>query len=272
MRSLRRTAVLLPLIVPLILFGGLFCSSWHAARAADDPGGEHATPLVPPSWKIGDTWMVETLTQRIQAREVTPDSEPARVRWQFEVTKIEKVAGNDCYRLDVKCLARGRIRPQATIWCDRKNLFLRQFQTQLAFNGRYRTVQESYACSKGPTAPVIAFVNALPLALPAFMPEGAKAGGTFVYESQPMPAGSKDPSIIRFAHTMDQQTQRADAKLLSKALPDHAKALDDGSMVQITLQDHERSLVQLWKPGEPWPVYVDDGRTQARLIPTENND
>jgi hypothetical protein len=269
MRSLSRTAVFLPLVVPLLLPGGLLWFRGLAARADDEAGREEAALLEQPEWQVGDSWVVETLTQRVQGREDEPSGKSPRVRWEFRVTKIEKVAGNDCYRIEVECLARGRIRPQTTVWCDRKNLFLRQFQTQLAFNGRYRTVQESYACAKGETSPVVTFVNVLPIALPAFVPKGAKGGDTFAYTSRPLPAEAKDPEIIRFVHAMRQETQPAEAKLLSKALPAYAKNLDARPVVQVKLGDEQRSVVQLWQQGEPWPVYVEDGRTQAWLVSTE---
>ncbi len=231
------------------------------AAQADPPA-----VLTQPSWKVGDSWVVETSTPCIQNRSAATEAKPLRVRWEFRVAKVEPLAGQDCYKIEVQCLAKGRLRPQATVWCDRNTLFLRQFQTQFAFNGQYRTVNESYACSKGPTAPVVTFVNVLPLALPAFMPAGAKGTGTFSYVSQSAPAGSKAAGVVPFAHALDQDAQPASAKALEKLTPAYSKNLDGQAVVEVKLKGPQQQVVQLWQPGEPWPIYTSDGRTQAWLV------
>lgn len=238
------------------------------ARAAD----ADAVPvsLTRPTWKVGDTWVVETLTERLQARTANDSSSPGRIRWQFHVAKLETLAGKECYRIDVECLTAGRIRPRTTIWCDTDTLFLRQFETQLAVNGKMRTIQESYDCAKGAFSPVIAPVNAIPLGLPAFVPEGAKGGNEFSYVSQPLPAGSKDTSVLRFAFSVKQDVSEPADQYMKRLPETYTKALDEKPVRQVKISTPEQNVVQLWKDGSPWPVYVNNGRTQAWLVSSGN--
>ena len=250
-----------------LLLGSVFLGlSPKPAAAEEPPAGQTVVSLERPQWKVGDNWIVETLTERVQGREDKPATKPTRLRWQFRVVNHENVAGSECYRIDVECLAKGRLRPKTSFWCDRKTLFLRQFQTQFAFNGRYRTIQESYDIPQGQYAPVMASVNVLPIGIPAFLPKGAKGGDTFTYISQPLPAGSKDPSIIRFAHTVKQEIRPAGAKALEQVPPAYAKSLAREPVDEVRLTDRHRTVVQLWQKNAPWPVYVKNGPTQAWLV------
>jgi hypothetical protein len=250
-------------VAAALLAGACLTMPTSSAQPAADSG---AAALDRPDWKIGDTWTIETATQRVQGREIKPSENPPRVRWQFKVAKIEKIAGQDCYRVDVQCLAQGRVRPQTTLWCEKESLFLRQFQTQLAFDGRYHVVQESYECEKGTVSPVLASINALPLSMPAFTPKGSKAVGDFQFVSQPLPAGSKDSSMLRFSQSVSQSVKAADPQLVNKVLKRYSKDLDAKPITQVTLSVRGGSVVQLWQKGTPWPVYVNNGRTQAWLV------
>ena len=270
MRGLGRTSFCIRVVVPFILPAGLLWFPYSPSRAEENAGPDGVAALEQPSWQVGDSWVVETLTQRVQGREDKTAGREPRVRWEFRVAKIEKVADSDCFRLEVRCLAQGRIRPQSTLWCDQKTLFLRQFETQIAFNGQYRTVQESYSCAKGSTSPVMTFVNVLPVAMPAFLPGGAKGGETFSYVSQPIPPGAKDTGIIRFTHEMKQEQRAPGSKSLDQLPTASAEKLDAKSAVEVTLADSRRSLVQLWQKGAPWPIYADDGRTKAWLVSKES--
>ena len=267
----------------LMLVTALLCLNVSApvgsAESGDGPTDEvtvsesnGAAAVGRPQWRVGDTWVVETRTQPIQGREPPRDDEPVRLRWQFRVNKIEKIAGEDCYRVDIECVTPGRTSPQTSLWCDTRTLFLRQFQTQLAFQGRYRTVQESYATAKGATAPVITLVNVLPLSMPAFAPPGTKGlessgSAKFVCVSQPLPAGAKDPSVIRFRHSVQQSVRPAGPKAV-EALPEgFSKELGEEPLTEVELRTPGEQVKQLWRAGSPWPVYVEQGRTKAYLVP-----
>lgn len=242
---------------------------WAADPPAAPPAGDPSV-VDKPNWQVGDTWIVETVTERIQARDKKTVANPPRIRWQFRVAGIEKLAGQDCYRVDVECLAQGRTRPKTSVWCDKENMCMRQFQTQVAFDGRYQTIQESYDYAKGQATPIVASINALPLAMPAFLPRGSKAIGDFQFTSQPLPAGSKDPSILRFSQSVKQEVAGIDPKMLAKVLPQYSKNMEVKPISQVKLSTLRDSVTQLWRKDAPWPVYSTNGRTQAWLVSTGN--
>lgn len=261
-----------PLLLALAVFGFWLHTSFSGAPHvsssvlfAQQPSEQGDVPK--PSWSIGDTWDVETSTQRIQVRESVAARQPARLRWRFKVAGMEEVAGVECYRIDIECLAKGRLRPATTIWCDKDTLFLRQFQTQVANNGQMHVLQESYAVPKGQFAPVVAPINALPIALPAFVPAGSKNLGDFTYTSSPTAAGSKDTGALRFAYTVKQAAGEPSRKSLNEFRKGFAKALDNTrDVTEIKLDGPHQAVVQLWKKDTPWPVFTDNGRTQAWLV------
>ena len=131
---------------------------------------------------------------------------------------MEKKSGQDCFRIDVTCLVKGRVRPRTSLWCDAETLMIREVQTQVASGGQYRTLQESYDSGPASMAPVLTSLTALPLDLPAFPSQEAlghgKGAGTFSYTSQPLPACAKDPGIIRSAHVVEQTIATARPKAL----------------------------------------------------------
>jgi len=257
----------IPRLAVSIALAGLAIGA--AVRSAwADPAAENSPSVDRPQWQVGDNWVVETLTEQIQGNESRVGDKAAKVRWQFRVAKLEKLNGRDCYRVDVECMAQGRMQPKSRMWCDKDTLFLRQFETQVAFRGQYHTIQESYDCAKGAESPVLATVNVLPIALPAFLPKGAKALGSFTYVSQAAPAGSKDPDLLRFAHTVKQEVRIPGAKSLEQIRAGFAKDLAAEPAVEVRLDDGRQAVTQLWQKGTPWPVYAENGRTKAWLVST----
>lgn len=264
---MRQRRVMRSLLLTTVAVAAAVTMLWSSGMAqSDDPRSDGAAGLNRPSWAVGDSWIIETSTNTIQDRMTKPGTNLLiRIRWQFSVAILEEVGGHECYRVDIQCLAEGRLRPKATIWCDSKTFFLRQFQTQYAFGGKYHLIQESYDCPEGALAAVVPPVNVIPLGMPAFLPKGAK-GDTFSYTSQPLPAGAKDPSIIRFTHMVRQQVGPPEAKSLEMVPRAFSKSLDNRPIKQVKLSDHDQSVTQLWREGSPWPVYVDNGRTKAWLV------
>jgi hypothetical protein len=240
---------------------------------AEGEGAAQAPALRRPEWQVGDRWTLMTQTEAVQRRADAPLRRAARVRWEFHVAGIEELAGTPCYRIDIKCLAKGRFRPQTTLWCEKQTLFLRQFRTQVAVAGKLRTIQESYDPPTGRTAPVVVPLPALPVGLPVFDKPGAKTAGpdtaTYRYVSQPLPAGSKDlGDLVRFAHEVKQQVGKPTAKSLEN-LP-RSKSPEKGPITEVTLSAPHRTVTQLWREGAPWPVYVNNGPTQAWLVSERN--
>ena len=237
------------------------------ADDSDEPRDEAAT-LTKPKWEIGQSWTVETVSQRVQGREVEPVRKPVPLRWRFRVAELEQLAGRDCYRIEVQCLARGRIRPKSAIWVDKQSGFMRQYKTQYAVGGKMRSVVESYDHAKGVAAPVIAPISALPIALPAFFARGAKIN-SFTYTSAPILAGAKakDLNLVTFAHDVSQTTERARPKSIELIPVDgRPKALEDKPVTQVSLTTRAGTVTQLWQQGQPWPVYVDNRKTKAYLV------
>jgi hypothetical protein len=263
MSKYRRIAVLLVGTVAMNL-------GWEARSLYAEPpaAANSSSPSVErPKWRPGDHWIVETLTDRIQGGEPVSSTKPVSLRWEFRVAKFEKVRGRDCFRLEVECMTKGRSGPKSTLWCDRDTLFLRQFQTQIVFNGKYRTLQESYDCGKGLVSPVLASINVLPLAIPAFLPPGAK-GNSFSYSSQALRVGAKDASVISFGHHVTQEVVHAEAKSMNN-LSRYSKSAAGAPVVELRLKDGRQTVVQLWKAGAPWPIYSENGRTRAWLVPSD---
>ncbi len=251
-------------IIELASLGGIAALPIRTA-SAQAPKAEGAATLPRPTWRVGDTWTIETVTDRLQERTASVEKSPA-VRWQFTVAAMEKVAGQDCYRIDVACLAKGRLRPQTSLWCDVRTLTLRQFRTEVALAGQMHTILESYDSAAKGASPVLTPINALPIDLPAFLPQGSKGLDTFTYTSQPMPVGSKDPGVMKFLHTVKQDVAPAGAKALDLVPERFAKDLEQRPIVEVRLQDTEKTVVQLWQQDKPWPVYTSNGRTKATLV------
>ncbi len=264
MRNLRFLSMIL---LAVMAAGGSWGlpASWSVPVRADDADQPAEALLDRPSWQVGDSWVIETVTERIQPREDDPNTAVAKVQWSFVVSKLEQVAGHECYRIDIECLSQGRLRPKTSIWCDSKSLFLRQYQTQLAVAGGLRTVHESYDVGEGQLAPVVTPYNALPVSLPAFVAGGSKSG-EFTYVSQPLPAGSKDVGIIRIAHAMSQTVGAPGSKSLEGVPAAYSKEVEAKPLAEVRLNNGRDEVVQVWQKGAPWPVYSDNGRTQATLV------
>jgi hypothetical protein len=239
-----------------------------AALAEDTKPAAGALAAVDqPRWTVGDTWTIETVSAKIQGREEQPARKSPPIRWQFRVADLEKLAGRDCYRIEVECLARGRIRPKSVMWVDEESGFLRQYQTELAVNGNMRPIVESYDHVKGEPAPVVTPISAVPIVMPAFIKKGSKVN-SFSYTSAPMPAGAKakDLGLVTFAHEVSQTSGIAGAKALEVLPKGLSKSLDKKSVTQINIATATEKVTQLWQEGEPWPVYVDNGVTKAYLV------
>jgi hypothetical protein len=241
-----------------------------AAAAADDEAAPESATLARPKWKEGQTWMIETVSEKIQGREITPARKPVPIRWQFKVANMEKLAGRDCYRIEIECLARGRIRPKSVIWVDEQTGFMRQYETELAVAGQMRKIVESNDHAKDQVAPTIMPISALPIAMPAFLPKGSKAN-SFSYTSAPIPAGgkAKDLGLMTFAHEISQTTKVAGSKSLEALPKGLSKSLEAKPVTEVQLATHNEKITQLWQQGQPWPVYVDNGRTKAYLVTDE---
>jgi hypothetical protein len=242
-----------------------------ASIAEEKPDIDALASVEQPKWAVGDTWTIETVSEKIQGREATPARKSPPIRWQFRVAELEKLAGRDCYRIEVECLARGRIRPKSVMWVDEESGFLRQYQTELAVNGKMRPIVESYDHAKDEPAPVVTPISAVPIVMPAFAKKGSKSSkavNSFTYTSAPVPAGAKakDLGMTSFAYEVSQTANIAGAKALEVLPGGRAKDLDAKPITQVNINTPHERVTQLWQAGKPWPVFVDNGVTKAYLV------
>jgi len=255
-------------LVAILAVGGL--AGAFAARAADEPQRDTRSPSFEqliPRWELGDSWIVETVTQPLQARgEVSAPSRLKPIQWQFAVQRYEKTLSDDCYRLEVKCLAEGE-QPTTVLWVDKKSLAIRQIQTQIPVVDGFQTVTQSYEFSSGQPSPVLGPLSALPLDLPLFSGDQAKGMQTFMYETHGGPAGEKAVGELGFAHQVEQQVEPVATEQVKGLVHEtYTKSLTEQPVVEVKLKSGERQVRQLWQPGLPWPVYSKNGSTECRLV------
>ncbi len=255
------------------LSGGLLLTAEPPKKAdADAPADQ-----LKPNWQVGQQWVVETISQLAPVgEEKQGKSDP--VRWQFTVKNIEPVGGHDCFRVNVEYLIDGREQAVAVLWADQKSLALRQVQSYLQVQGETRTVIESYSFADGQPAPVVGLLTAVPLDMPLFLP-GASSKAIqekYVYEANAGPPGKKALGEVGFAVEVEQNTTPAKPEqvkaLLAKFGKEFSKDLEkpvvdaNKPLVSVSLKTADREVNQLWQPSLPWPAFVDNGTTVARLV------
>ena len=235
-------------------------------------GAEDATPeQYRPAWKVGQKWVVETVSQQSQARRaLEPGQTRAPVRWQFEVQAHERVENSDCFKVLVKCLAAGQ-HPETTLWVDQQAMTLRKVESQLPIPGGFRTVTETYRSASGQPFPAFAPLTVPPLELPLFL-AGTKGRQTFSYQASSHPAGRKALGEIDFAFEVEQTVTRPQPENIKGLLPqDSIKSLAqdpnvERSTIDVRLKTARTSVRQLWQPGLPWPLYSNNGIATAKLV------
>jgi hypothetical protein len=247
----------------------MYCGSLTSVGDEQAAAAGHVT-LERPRWSEGDRWVVETRTKIVQSV-AKADGQPRRVRWQFEIAGVERVAAAECFKICVTCLVEAKLRPSITLWYDKQTLFLRKFEAQIVARGEMRTLCESYTAASE-FAPVIPPLEVIPVSLPAFVPAGAKHFGSFTYVSHVASAGSKDLSLVRFAHTVRQDVERSSQDLIRHAAGTGNKVLATSRPVEVHLAEGNRQIAQLWERDIPWPVYTNQGQTEAWLVSIQRAD
>jgi len=252
-------------IAGAILFGGAVLLLAEPVTPKVD-GGD-----LKPQWQVGDQWVVETQSQQIQARTELPEKPDKEtqlppVQWQFTVQKEETLGEAKCLRLEIKCLVEGK-QPVTTLWVDKKSMTVRQYQTQLPVQGRYRKLTESYQLQDGQPTPVLCPGSALPLDMPLFQKGATKGDETYVYEAVSGALGTKDPNDVTFTTEIKQKVNVVKPDAVKGLIAeDFSKDLDTKPVVEVELKTPDKSVRQLWRQEMPWPVFADNGITQARLV------
>jgi hypothetical protein len=221
-----------------------------------------------PRWQVGQQWVVESVNTQLQTRRELQLVEPAQpIQWQFQVQGVEKIGKRDCFKVRIVCQAQGQQQPTTTLWVDQQAMSLQQLQTQLPVQGGFRTITESYRSPGGQPAPVIAPLNVLPLELPVFL-QGSKGTDKFSYEATAGAFGTKAPDDVAFAYEVEQELARPTADQVKGLVHEgFAKDLQTKPVLEVRLKGAGPAKVrQLWQEGLPWPVFSDNGATQARLV------
>ncbi len=260
--SLKYQGGLVALVAPLMV---CLCL---AADSAESPNRSIFLQRLKPNWQLGDKWVVETITQPLQMREGTTRRMAARpIQWQFTVQRFEKSLNQDYYRVEIRCMLRGRPQPMTVLWVDRKSHILRKIQTQIPVPGGFRTITENYEFASGQPSPVLGPLSALPIDLPLLMDGQAKGSQKFTYEANTSLSGTKAVGEVGFAYEVEQEVSPANAEQVKGLLNDtFAKDLKRRPVVEVKLKGPGREVRQLWQPGLPWPAYTESGPTVSRLV------
>jgi len=221
-----------------------------------------------PKWRVGDTWVVETTTLQVQAADGQQQlSRSKPIQWQFAVRAIEKLQGQDCYRIEASPVLPGQSQAATILWVDRQSLGLRQVQSKLRVAGEERTMTESYRFTPGQSSPVQSPITALPVDLPVFVPNEAKGAQSFSYKATTAIDEEKAFNDTAFLVNIEQELSPTDLEGVKSLLPEEfTKDLQARPVIEVRLKSVQGQVRQLWQAGAPWPVFADNGTTRARLL------
>lgn len=238
------------------------CNTTPRTRAADD---DLQPQTYRPQWKVGQHWVVSSVSLQSQAGQPVAKAEKEAVRWQFAVRATEAVDNHSCFKVEIKCLA-GAQDSVTTLWVDEQSMTLRRVQTQLPVAGGWRTVTENYSSASGQPFPAFAPLTVPPLELPLFL-AGTKGTQTFAYEASSAPTTEKGVDDVRFSFSVDQQFTQPPADKIKGLVPDeYSKDLIQKPVIEVQLKAAGAQVRQLWQSGLPWPVYSNNGIAESRLV------
>ncbi len=230
-----------------------------------------------PRWGLGDSWMVETVNRRIQARTSAKEAtlvEP--IQWHFAVSRFEKTLAHDCFRIEVSPRGGEGRQPRTVLWIDRATLALRRVTTEIPTLEGFQEITVNYEFDSGQPAPVLGPLTALPIDMPVFLAGRAKGLETFGYTLFHGDAEKKDLDQIGFAEQVEQRMSAASPEEVRKLFQNSfekslendafAKSLADKPVTDVRLVSQGQQIRQLWQAGQPWPIYTDNGVTVCRLV------
>jgi len=263
--SLAGVAALAVALVSWALFGTL---------AAQPPGKPPLEDRMRPRWAVGDSWVIAAVTRPLQERnerkqERGAEDEPKAVQWQFKVDRTEKLGPNECYVVVVSAVEDPKNQPQSKLWVDAKSMAIRQLETQLPVREGFATVTESYQFGEGQPGPVLPHITALPLELPMFI-AGRAGEQVFNYEARSGTATARrDAGDVGFSVDVSQSVtpmtqQQAQAE--GKVPKQYTRDLEAKPLAEVRMKTKAREVHQIWQATQPWPVYSNNGTTEARLV------
>jgi hypothetical protein len=185
------------------------------------------------------------------------------------VVGVEKIKDCPCYRISVTCLSQGRQQPVTTLWFDVQNRTLIRVEAKILIKGQWRVFTETYVSQDGKPCPVLGPLPALPLDFPVFTPEGrTKNLSSQTYETVFGNAGTKSVDNVGFAFMVDQSFAPVESDYVKTLAP----SSEGEGVVEVEIRGAGRRVSQLWQPGAPWPIYSNNGRTEARLVEVKRAD
>jgi hypothetical protein len=217
-----------------------------------------------PAWQVGDRWTVRAVA--VQSQLATETGEPTQqpkkpMDWKFTVVGKEEIKGRPCYRVAVTCL--GRQHPITTIWCDAIHHTLIRVEAKVLIRGQWRVFTETYLPTAGTPCPVLGPLPALPLDVPVFTPDGrTKDLASQTYETIYGNAGTKAIGDVGFAFSVDQSVTPVQAEYVKSLVPES----EAKGVVEVEIRGAGRRVSQLWEASAPWPIYSNNGMTEARLV------
>jgi len=219
-----------------------------------------------PHWQVGDQWVIETRTRAVQTAGFRADWLSRPVRWRFVVREAAKLAGTDCFRVEVYSMDAGPGDWVASFWVQQNSFSLREFQGRVLVGGQVRTITESYAFPAGQPSPVDTPFPVLGVALPCFWADRMKGVQKFTYETTAGPAGRKAPGEVAFLVQAEQEVLDPPSEFVRR-LPyaDWQKDLD-APTVEVRIRTPSSLLRQFWQAGQPWPIYWENSTTRSRLV------
>jgi hypothetical protein len=250
---------------------GLTAAVTIGQQPGDKPPDKNSSNELKPSWAVGDSWTVRATAIQSQASTEAndPQQQSAPVDWQFTVTGTDKIKERFCYRVSVVCLEAGRQHPATTLWLDADSRTLTRVESKIMVKGQWRTFTETYITADGKPTPVLGPLPALPLDFPVIAVDGTTkslAGQT--YQTIYGDTGIKALGDVGFAFAVDQSVTPVDAKFV-KSLAPQSEAED---VTKVELRGAGRTISQLWHAGDPWPIYSNNGMTEARLMEVKRAD
>jgi len=220
-----------------------------------------------PRWKVGQTWTVETTTKLPQFGVDAALAKRAHtVRWVFRVEEVEEVFEEPCFRVVATPLDLCPKGLNVRFWATVENLTLRRVEITFPVAGEFRTISESFQGLTTKTFPTQVPFKLLPLDMPCWERVPAKEPVGFTYEAIPGSLEKKDPGGIRFQIDIEQKSSELDSVVSAEAESSaEAKSAPPG-VIKIELKTALGRVEQLWRVGQPWPMWASNGTTVARLV------
>jgi len=271
MASRRRSIAVWSLAV---LFGWL-CGSAGATPASftdgqrrAQPGGGPGAAIVLPDRQIGDSWIVETKTLRLQGAHRGKGEQPrTTLRWRFEVKGEEQIEGEPCWRIEVNCITPNTRSGPITLWTSKRTGALRRLRAAVLSAAGVRYIDETYGADGGRAAPALTPIKVLPCDTPVLADIGTKDfQNTYRCVVRPTGGETKAVELSGFTYRITQTASEPPEQtkdMVEKSVSDQFSAEE---LIMIKLRGPHSEVKQYWGPGLPWPAIVENDTTVARLV------